>query len=385
MLYNGPVNNQMPSYPQYMPAQYDYQSQMMLPTQNRQKPSVADLFKDVAKDQAQKKFFDYVSGGNESFPATSYFEGLQSGNAGNIYPSADPDTYAGMLEGGKDLATDVSPWLQYGAGGLATALGGYKTYDAFQHGGKGMRTGMSTLGAGIGTMLAPGIGTVVGALAGNALGYGAKKMGLVHKTTKQTEQERWGKLSPAAQGLYAANHPENDSGVWQTGKYAGQKWTFDKALDLAREDPTHFVGVLGNVETFGNDWLKYTPEQQKAIVSGLVNNGLYKADKGDVRIRDKNLALAIRDQVLGQGGASAASISQPASQPQTAAATQPASAPIGVVGNTFWPGNGGQPQFIPPFPQLQQNASNEASIWGNANNQVGNWNVINQGVGGFWQ
>jgi len=119
-----------------------------------------------------------------------------------------------------------------------------------------------------------------------------------HKSTKQYQDERWGKLSPAAQGLRGANHPEGDDGIWKTGKYAGQKWSFEKARDLATEDPTHFVGVLGNLEAFGDEWLGLPLDKQKEIVSRLNNENLYYSDKGDVLLKNKDRARQIKDEVL---------------------------------------------------------------------------------------
>ncbi len=119
-----------------------------------------------------------------------------------------------------------------------------------------------------------------------------------HKSTKQYQDERWGKLSDAAQGLKAANHPGNDDGVWKTGKYAGQEWSFDKAKDLAKEDPTHFVGVLGNLETFGDEYLGLDPEIQKQIVKQLVDEDLYKSDKGDILIGNKDRAKEIYNSIV---------------------------------------------------------------------------------------
>ncbi len=209
------------------------------------------------------------------------------------------------------------------AGPLMIAKGGYDTYNSLQHGGQGIRAATTTLGAGIGSVV-PGVGTVIGAGIGNILGYGlqgnswknkaalavtsplllgAKMLGYdpVHKTTKQYKQERWGNLVNRGvineDAAYQAIYGQGD-GTWETGKYAGQKWSFEKAQDLARQDPTHFQNVYGNLDTFGADWANYTDEQQKAITAGLVANGLYKSNKGDIVVKDKAAAMKIKDQVL---------------------------------------------------------------------------------------
>lgn len=215
-------------------------------------------------------------------------------------------------------------------GGLAAAKGTYDTINGLQHGGKGLRPGLTTAGMGVGALLGGPIGAGIGGLAGNVIGYGlqgngwkndaallgvtggmaaplvlAKHLGFnpIHQTTAQKEQERWGKLSKEGvanvDAAYTANHPQGDTGTWETGPMAGQKWTFEKAQELAKQDPTHFQHVYGNYSTFGNDWSTYSDEQQKAITGGLVNAGLYKGNKGDVIVTDKDAARKIKDQVLG--------------------------------------------------------------------------------------
>lgn len=214
---------------------------------------------------------------------------------------------------GSSVAADV-------AAPLAVASGGYNTLKSWQHGGEGIRGSMGTLGAGLGTIfIGPGLGTLVGAAAGSAIGYGLDKSGVMHQTTIQKQQDRWGKLAergvPNAEAAYQANHGQGD-GTWESGKYAGQKWSFERAQDLARQDPTHFQHVYGNYDTFGTDWSNYTDEQQKAITAGLVSNGLYKSNKGDVVVADKTAAMKIKDQVLAGAPPEAAKPSgKPADKP----------------------------------------------------------------------
>lgn len=122
------------------------------------------------------------------------------------------------------------------------------------------------------------------------------------KKVKDYQKERWGNLEKdgianAAQ-IYAINHPDGDDSTWDTGKYAGHKWTMEKALDLAKEDPRGFHHVLGNYQTFGNDYGSYDEQKKSAIVSALVNEGLYKSHKGDVLISDQKRAREIRDRIL---------------------------------------------------------------------------------------
>ena len=209
--------------------------------------------------------------------------------------------------------------------GYASALGGAAPAAAATEGAAattgGLLSGVGSLGAlplagvAAGTLLGgkagldmlqgkkPNLaGRVVLGMATGGLSEVANKF-FGHKSTKQYQKERWGGLIDDgvvnAQVAQQANHPEDDSGVWQSGKYKGEKWSFDKALDLAKEDPTHFQHVYGNYKTFGNDWSNYNDAQQKAIVGRLVAEGLYNPSKGDVLIKDEDRARQIKDEVLG--------------------------------------------------------------------------------------
>lgn len=135
-------------------------------------------------------------------------------------------------------------------------------------------------------------------------------LGLDHKSTKEMQAERWGSLIdagvPNAEIAYAANHPDGDTGKWSSGKYAGQDWTFEKASDLAREDPTHFQHVLGNYQALGNDYSGLTDAQQKSFTAKALADGLYSANKGDVLISDQGRAKSILAEILGQQPTAAA-------------------------------------------------------------------------------
>lgn len=136
---------------------------------------------------------------------------------------------------------------------------------------------------------------ILGTLAGAFLG---------HESTKAAQKRRWGALSEPAQQLFQANHPDGDTGVWKDGKYAGQKWSFDKALDLAKSDPTHFQGVYGNLSALGDDGSKYlglSDKAQKDFVAKNIAAGNYASKKGDVILQDHAKAQEIYnalDEVL---------------------------------------------------------------------------------------
>lgn len=196
-----------------------------------------------------------------------------------------------------------------GAAGLAA--GGYGMYNAYEKGdelggalsGAGAGLGASMLGSALGIAAIPGLAPLAigGGLIGLALGaFGGKP------STKEISRKRWGGLEKqgvaSASAAYAANHPENDSGIWQEGKYKGEKWTFEKAVDLALTTPDDqanpFSLVYGNYKTFGNDWDSYSQEQKNKIIKQLASEGLYKGSKGDVVITNETRAREIKDLIL---------------------------------------------------------------------------------------
>lgn len=116
------------------------------------------------------------------------------------------------------------------------------------------------------------------------------------KSTKEYQFDRYRALHPAfkgdKEGQAAWEHldpkKKEHDGTWKVGKYAGEKWTFDKALDLAKENPWHFVGSMGNAETFGPEFLDLPQNKQLEITRRAVEEGLYHSNKGNVLISDEN-------------------------------------------------------------------------------------------------
>jgi gas vesicle protein len=258
---------------------------------------------------------------------------------GSFGPVASGAEYAASLSGAGTGATTA------GGGFLSNALpiagGLYGAYTLGQNlmdnkkDPLGGAASGAALGASVGSVL-PGVGTLIGGGIGAVVGGLAGLFG-TDKSTKERQAERWGNLEK--QGIanvgaaYQANHPQDDSGTWKDGKYAGQKWTFEKAQDLAKEDPTHFLHVYGNYKTFGNDWNSYGVDKQKQIVGGLVNAGLYKSEKGDIQIKDEAKAREIKDQIL------AGTYAPTAAAPEVNASPAP-SAPSQARSSTKSPGIG---------------------------------------------
>lgn len=247
------------------------------------------------------------------------------------------DKVGGTLKVGAG-ATNVA--AAYGGAGSAaatyvpyvnTALGAYDTYQGFQHGGTGLRTGTTELGAGIGSFFGP-LGTVIGAAAGNATGYAIKnennwkgrllegpQLGLlrhftglslgdlIHKTTKQVQDEHTSdlaKLDPDAkntdwQNILAARAQATANGPADPSKpFAGKYATFDeyKKAGLDANDLSKAYGVLKSV---GPDYTKYTPAQIQQYTQTLIDNNLFESKKGEVVVTDDDKAKALKDQILG--------------------------------------------------------------------------------------
>ncbi len=213
------------------------------------------------------------------------------------------------------------------AGPITAAKGAYDTIKGFQHGGEGTRSGFTQLGAGIGTMVAPGLGTAAGAALGNVIGYGfqgdgvkndvalglvspalllGKKTGLLkpHKTTRQVAQEHTGQL--LEQGKDNNNWQQYVAGMRQqfnapppdpSKPFAGKYATFEdyKKGGLEAADLT---GVYGNLKVYGPEWASLTPEQRQAITQANIESGIYASKKGEVEITDEQKALENKNNVL---------------------------------------------------------------------------------------
>jgi len=211
------------------------------------------------------------------------------------------------------------------ASGIAAVKGTYDTIKGFDNGGEGMRSGLTTAGAGIGGLIGGPIGAGAGAVAGNIVGYGLqgdgikndialglmtggsglllKKLGLLtpRQTTRQKAQENTVKLlkqnkdDPVYQSYVKAmrqqsNQAPPDPSKPFAGKYAN--FTEYKKAGLEAGDLT---GVFGNIKTFGKEWTGLDFEKQKQATQALINADLYDSKKGEVIIKDEAKAKAVVD------------------------------------------------------------------------------------------
>lgn len=232
-----------------------------------------------------------------------------------------------------DVAANTMPYQEGLTAGnalsaLAIAKGGYDAQRGWENGGKGVRSGLTTAGAGIGSLIMPGLGTAAGAAIGNTIGYGlqgsgwkndlallaagggitapliiARRMGvpLMHKTTKQVQQEHSQQLSELDPNNAAWQNYLGGMRNQETNKdapFAGKYKTFDeyKKAGLQANDLT---GVYGNLKTFGPEWEALPFADKQKVTQALIDANMYKSKKGEVVVTDSEKAKQIRDQVLG--------------------------------------------------------------------------------------
>lgn len=246
-----------------------------------------------------------------SAPISLGAEGIQTLADGSILMSDGTIQAATQTAGetaataGAEAALGIQPYL----GAAGAALGAYGVYNAIESddtlsggisgAGMGLGLGMAAPLVGMGPLGWGALGLM--ALGGAGLGAGLTEV-LGHKSTKQYQAERWGELEEKgivnAGAAFQANHAADDDGVWNEGQFAGKKWNWEDARTLAKQDPIHFNLVLGNYETFGNDWDQYSQEQRNQIMARLLDEDLYYSTKGDIRIKNEDRAREIKDQVL---------------------------------------------------------------------------------------
>jgi len=211
---------------------------------------------------------------------------------------------------------------------LLTAKGAYDTYNSFQNGGEGIRSAATTTGAGIGSFAGP-VGTVIGAAAGNTIGYGlqgngikndialapltfgaslipgvgdAIRGGLIHKTTKQHQSERWQEMAKSddpATAAYAQQYLD------VIGQSDGSGPTFE---DIQGRDGggsgRDVWGASAFFDAFKDKggWLNTTEAQREAIAKRALDEGLLTGSKGDIIAVNEdaqNRIKKIGDEVIG--------------------------------------------------------------------------------------
>lgn len=292
-------------------------------------------------------------------------QGAQALPVSSLQTSGGEAVAIGTAENGGTLMSDgsivggPSGWTTAPANGsigqiaaAAAALkGGYDTFQGFQRGGEGIRSGTTQMGAGIGGMVGGPLGAGVGALAGNSIGYGLQGSGfkndlalapltfgmslipgvgdgirgLIHKTTKQVQQENTAKLLDqnkddkvyqdyitTNRGAWHASEPDKDMPF---GDSKGNKFaTFDEFKKAGLDPAILSNAAVGNMKTFGSAWAGLSEPQRIAVTKGIIDADLYKSEKGEVEISDAAKAKEIYDNVLKGFSVGAATNAQAAAQ-----------------------------------------------------------------------
>lgn len=272
------------AFPNGLPTKQD---QLKKAAKAQQQAGVAQTGGLVGGALAGKVAVDAATGSGWFAPGAASAAGTAGTTGAAAAAPAAAEAALPVATAGTEAATGTLGTLGSGAAyalpALAVALGGRTAYK--------MATGQNK--AWEDSSAADKVGRVILGMATGGLSELGNKL-LGQKSTKQMEADRWGALGPQAQELYQAAHPENDNGQWANG----EQWTMDKAIERAKANPDEFRGVYGNMATF-KDWLTYTPEQQRAIVTGALNENLYKSDHGDIMFTDPERAKQIAASVLG--------------------------------------------------------------------------------------
>lgn len=253
-----------------------------------------------------------MSGGQE-LGGMSLMNGGTAGfdAAGNTIISSAPE--AGMF----DLA---------GIGGANNAIlplaGAALGYDLFKsnRGARSRKKGFGQ-GAAAGAMIGSYFGlpgTIIGGAAGGI--YGATQ----HESTRDVAKRRTqGLLEKSDDPTYQAYvrgmreqynsaplDPSKPFGDTKGNKYATWNDYVKGGLDAA-----NLTGVEGNIRVYGPEWAKLSEEQRKAITQKNIDKGIYASHKGDVVIRNDDLAKQSFDEIMKNPGANTASIMIPKRSP----------------------------------------------------------------------
>jgi len=231
--------------------------------------------------------------------------------SGNVIASSVPQAGAFDLAGIGSAGNAILP--------LAGAALGYDLFKS-NRGARNRKKGFGQ-GAAAGAMTGSYFGlpgTVIGGLAGGI--YGATQ----HESTRDVAKRRTqGLLEKSDDPTYQAYvrgmreqynsaplDPSKPFGDTKGNKYATWNDYVKGGLDAA-----NLTGVEGNIRVYGPEWAKLSEEQRKAITQKNIDKGIYASHKGDVVIRNDDLAKQSFDEIMKNPGANTASIMIPKRSP----------------------------------------------------------------------
>lgn len=270
---------------------------------NRGEDAAKDVAKDVVKDVA-KDTITNTGGATGTLVSNSGGQGLTSLAHAKEAGAAHDAAYGASQAGNAGAAEVANPGVLGNIGSMGSSLGGLGALAGIgggialgAKGAKDLLDGKTTKGPeGWGGRATLGIAT--GGLSELARPF-------FRKTTDDYRKERIAELGDSSRGWQDYQQQRYDAEKAGTSSHdgweAGEKWNFDKANQLAQGDGTHFIGVMGNAQTFGDDFLRLDQDKQKQIAQRLANDGLYHSDKGNVLIaKDKqDQARSVYDQIIG--------------------------------------------------------------------------------------
>lgn len=218
---------------EYAPLQQQTQSVPQRPSPTAQASGAAGQVGGMA---AGNYIANLANGANTAQTANT---AVQAGEAANQAWNAGADA-ATAAEGG---AGYIAPVL----GAAAAAKGGYDTYQGMMNAGQGQRAGMTTAGAGIGTMLLPGVGTAAGAAIGNVAGYGLQGNGIKNDLALAAlGPPGWTALAAKKMGVFNIGKDGDQLRRDQVRKAMLQQGGLDESYNLSLADGSKFnIGLDG--------------------------------------------------------------------------------------------------------------------------------------------
>lgn len=208
---------------------------------------------------------------------------------------------------------------------LLPAVGAFGAYDLYSsnRGARNRPVGAlqgAASGAAMGSYFGPwgtGIGAVLGGL------YGGTQHESTRDVAKRHTQQLLGESENPVYQAYVSGMREQFKEAPKGKAFAGKYDTFEQYKKAGLE-ASDLTGVMGNIETYGEEWANLSQPQREAITQANIESGLYNSKKGEVLITDKNKALENKNNVL-KGFQVGAQTTAPAS-PLAAAAAQGATA-----------------------------------------------------------
>lgn len=168
---------------------------------------------------------------------------------------------------------------------------------------------------------------------------GMDAVGLNKESTRDTAKRHTGQLlkqseDPGYQAYVQGMREQYNSAPPDPSKPFAGKYGSWGEYEKAGLEADNLTGVMGNIESFGQDWSKLNFDQQKAVTQALIDAKQYESKKGEVLVKDQNKAREIYDTVS-KGGFKIPVAPAPTVTPLTKPAVQAVATPTPVKRVTF--------------------------------------------------